>query len=139
MKLKGKAGFTIIELMFAMIGMAVIAITVGSMLVYGWMGWRRSTESVAMQQNAKVAMRIIEQGIRNGKSSDITWDADGIYFTKADDIDFSTTEFTAGSMVQVDAFNVSTNGAGGVDVTFSLSTVSGNDENTYQMTVYPRN
>lgn len=139
MKTKKTEGFTIIELMFGMVGMAIIAVAVGSMLVYAWMGWCRNVESVAMQQNAKVAMRIIEQGIRNADLSQISWNADSINFTKADDVDFSTLEFTADSLVNVDSFDVKTNAVGGFDVTFSLSTVSGSDENEYQMTIYPRN
>ena len=92
-----------------------------------------------MQQNAKVAMRIIEQGIRNANLSQVTWNASSINFTKADDLDFATAEFTADSMVTITSFNVASNAAGGINVSFSLSTASETDENTYQMTIYPRN
>ncbi len=132
-------GFTIIELMVGIIGFGIIALAVGSMLVFGWMSWRRNAESVQMQRNAMVAARVIEHGIRNADPSQVTWDANGIYFTKADDSDFETMEFTAGALVVVDSFAVSTNAAEGIDVTFGLSTVSGSDEDTYQMTIYPRN
>jgi len=139
MRAKKTAGFTVIELMVGIIGFGIIALAVGSMLVFGWMSWRRNTESVQMHRNAMVAMRIIEHGIRNANYSQISWDANGIYFTKVDDPDFAVTEFTASALVQVDAFNVSTNDIGGVDVAIALSTVSGADANTYQMTIYPRN
>jgi Tfp pilus assembly protein PilE len=139
MKSKKTEGFTIIELMLGVVGLAIIALTVGALLVYAWMGWRRNVESVAMQQNAKVAMRIIEQGIRNANLSQVTWNASSINFTKADDLDFATAEFTADSMVTITSFNVASNAAGGINVSFSLSTASETDENTYQMTIYPRN
>lgn len=125
--------------MVGIIGFGIIALAVGSMLVFGWMSWRRSTESVQMQRNAMIATRIIEHGIRNADLSDITWDAAGIYFTKDDDSDFETTQFNADSLVNVDAFTVTTNTQGGFDISFALSTVSGDYQNTYQMTIYPRN
>ena len=138
MKFKRTAGFTIIELMVGMLGMAMISLAVGSMLVYGWMGWRRNMESIAMQRNAMVAMHMLEQRIRNA-----TMDEIGGFGTQTlvfdNDPDFSASEFSEGSFVKVDAFNAAINDLGGVEVAFTLSTVSGMDENDYSITVYPRN
>jgi Tfp pilus assembly protein PilW len=138
MKLKKTAGFTVIELMAGMLGMAVIAMAVGSMLVYGWMGWRRNMESIAMQRNATVAMQVLEKRIRNAEMGEI--DGFGTHtLTFADDPDFSDTEFSEGSFVKINSFKAVTNDLGGVEVSFALSTVSDTDENEYSITVYPRN
>ena len=58
-------GFTIIELMVSMLAFAILALATGSMLYFGWMGWKRNTESVSLQRDAMVAMRIVEHRLRN--------------------------------------------------------------------------
>jgi Tfp pilus assembly protein PilW len=138
MKYTKMAGFTIMELMVGILAMAIIALAVGSMLVYGWNGWRRNMESIEMQRNAMVAMHVLEQRIRNAAMDDIGgFGSQTLTFT--DDPNFSASEFSEGSFVKLEAFTADTNDLGGVEVDVTLSTVSGADENEYSITVYPRN
>ena len=140
MKKRNSAGFTVVELMTGMLGMAIIALAVGSMLVFGWMGWRRTAESIQMQRNSMVALRILERRIRNASLDDIAGLGAGTtQLTFSDDPDFSSTTFSEGSYVQIDSFSATTNRLGGVDLTFSLSTTTDTDDNTYTVTLYPRN
>lgn len=136
---KKKSGFTLVELMVASVAVAILALTVGSMLYYGWLGWRRYSESVAMQRNAMVAMRVIEHRIRNANLDEISWNASTVAF--ASDDNFSTAEINPAADVLLvpGTFSVASNGLGGVDVFFNLRGASGGDENRYEMTIYPRN
>ena len=140
MKRRNSAGFTLVELIAGMLGMAIIALAVGLMLVYGWMGWRRTAESIQMQRNSMVALRILERRIRNASMADIAGFGTGTtQLTFSDEPDFFSTTFSEGSYVQIDAFSATTNSLGGVELTFSLSTTTETADNTYSITLYPRN
>jgi len=128
----------VVELMVGIIGFAIIALTVGSMLVSGWMAWRRNTESIEMQRNAMVAMRILELQVRNSTNGTISGFGTQVLAFE-DGSQFSSSELSAGSFVNLDSFSVSSNDIGGVQVVFTLSTVSDTDQQAYTNTVYPRN
>jgi len=128
-----------VELMLGMLSLAIVALAVGAMLINGWRGWVRDNQSVQMQRNAQLAMRIIEKGIRNADPAEIAWDANGMTFVRSADADFSTNELTGGATVSIDSLNIATNSRGGIDVDFTLSTASGEDSDAYQVTFYPRN
>lgn len=139
---KRSEGFTIIELMVSMIAFSILALAVGSMLYFGWLGWRRNTDSVAMQRDAMIAMRIVEHRIRNASLTvssplEMSWSASQLTFASEDN--FSSSEVALDAWVVLDSFNVQQDGVGGVVVEFALSTASGIDGNSYEMTVYPRN
>ena len=141
---KKSEGFTIIELMVSMIAFSILALAVGSMLYYGWLGWRRNTDSVAMQRDAVVALRIVEHRIRNASldgSSPLAMGWSAAQLTFASDDNFSSSEVTldAGVVLVPGSFNIQPDGVGGIDVEFVLNTTSGADGNSYEMTVYPRN
>lgn len=59
-----KSGFGMLELMLAMVATSIMALMVGSMLVYGWQGWKRNLDSVNMQRDVSLAMRVIAKEIR---------------------------------------------------------------------------
>lgn len=65
-------GFSIIELMLGVIAMAVLVLAIGSMLVFGWRGWRHGNEIVNMQRDASLALRVIAKEIRMSNFSAIT-------------------------------------------------------------------
>lgn len=69
---KSRGGFTIMELLMATLAFSVMMLVVGSMLVYGWRGWKRNTEHVGMQRNATIAMMMISKEIRNTTYADIS-------------------------------------------------------------------
>jgi len=142
---KSKRGFSIIEMMVAMAAFAVMALTVGSMLFYGWLGWRDNFESVAMQRDAMVAMRIMGKEIRNSKISEITSDNGGIYFSagvvRTNAVDFLASDIAYSPGVVLNSFVCPEIDLtkGSVLIQFSLSNSRGTDNNDYEMTIYARN
>ncbi|RLA59006.1 MAG: hypothetical protein DRR04_09615 [Gammaproteobacteria bacterium] len=152
MKIKKQcSGFTIVELMVGMVAFSIMVLAVGSMLVFGWLGWRDTKESVGMQRDAVITMNMIAREIRNSNIDQISGDGNGIYFEASpavgrnSDVAFLASDIAFGSGVVLNSWNTpvfdtsSIAGATGVVVRFSLATSRGTDANNYQMTVYPRN
>lgn len=141
---KKSDGFTIVELMVSMIAFSVLALAVGSMLYYGWLGWRRSAESVALQRDAMIAMRVVEHRIRNASLDPssplaVSWSSAQLTFASEDNYSSSDVAFNSGVVLVPGSFNVQPDGVGGVSIGFALSSASGTDQNSYEMTIYPRN
>jgi Tfp pilus assembly protein PilW len=63
-----KEGFTIVELLMATLATSIMAMAIGSILVFAWMGWARQSESVEMQRDVSMAMRIMAKEIRQATS-----------------------------------------------------------------------
>lgn len=78
-KKNAKLGFTLVELMMASLAFSMLALAVGSMLVFGWQGWKRSNDVVGMQRDATLAMMMISKEIRNATYDQII-DGPGISF-----------------------------------------------------------
>ena len=83
---KSKLGFTLVELMMAMLAFSILSLAVGSMLVYGWQGWKRNNDLVAMQRDASLAMMMISKEIRNAQYDEIT---DGLGLSFSNGVSFS--------------------------------------------------
>ena len=137
-------GFTVIELMVSMVAFSVLAIAVGSMLYYGWLGWRRNTDSVAFQRDAMVAMRVVEHRIRNASLKPlsplaVSWSPSQLTFASDDNYSSSDLAFDGGVVLVPGSFSVQSNSVGGIAVGFALRNASDTDENSYEMTIYPRN
>jgi prepilin-type N-terminal cleavage/methylation domain-containing protein len=64
-------GFSLVELMLATIAFGILAVSVGTLLYFGWLGWRINKESVAMQRDASLAMRMMAKEIRNSMIDEI--------------------------------------------------------------------
>jgi type II secretory pathway pseudopilin PulG len=145
---KTKQGFTIVELLLAMVAFAIMILAVGLMLIYGWLGWRKSTQSVNMQRDAVLAMQQIAREIRVSNVTEITDDSAGIYFTpsstptvRTNSVNILASDIPVfpGVNIEPDSFYVTylTNNA--VTVSFTLFTDGDYDRNDYQITVNTRN
>ena len=130
------AGFTLVELMMAMLAMSVLLLATGAMLVYSWLGWRRNMESVSMQRDAVIAMETIGREIRNSNISDISGDTAGIYFNGSSIL---AADIPVGSGVYLTQFDSPVLVSNAVIVAFTLSTSDNADQNTYRMLVNTRN
>lgn len=143
-----KAGFTIIELMAAMVATAIFAMAVGAVLFYVWTGWRRNTVSVQMQRDTTLAMQVIAREIRRTPLEDI---APGTSLTCVNgtgkvaimqnngNLNMQVNADPAFTLVRdhVVSFTTSTNANGAVRVALSLYT--GSDASKCSMVVYSRN
>lgn len=142
---KSCEAFTIVELLLSMIAFGLMVLVVGSMLVIGWIGWRDNSESVAMQRDAMVAIRIMAKEIRNSSIDEISGDGNGIYFAANSDhgrdseIAFTTNQIPANSGVVLQSWDSPVIGTNNVVISFSLANSRGTDQRSYEMTVYPRN
>lgn len=137
MKRKNRcAGFTLVELMMSMLAMAVLLLATGSILVYGWLGWRRNMESVSMQRDATIAMKMIARDIRNSNISDVSGDAAGIYFNGSS---FLAADIAISPGVNMNNFEPPLIVSNTVVVAFTLNTSDNADENRYRILVNTRN
>ena len=66
-----KSGFSLIEVMLAATAFGILAVAVGFTLYFGWLGWRINRESVAMQRNASLVMRMIEKEVQHSEPGDL--------------------------------------------------------------------
>jgi prepilin-type N-terminal cleavage/methylation domain-containing protein len=137
-------GFTIVELMTSMLALAILALAVSSMLIYGYVGWRRNTESVKMHRDAAVAMDAIAREIRNSSIDEISATVSEIQFAsgvvRADPKTYTLGEIAYGSEVNIGGFSLNRNVVSNtVTVAFTLSTSDNADRNQYTMTIHPRN
>jgi len=65
MRTRGQqSGLTIIELMVAMVAGAIVAVTAGAMLYYGYVAWRQNNAVVDIQRDATVALGAIGRAVR---------------------------------------------------------------------------
>jgi Tfp pilus assembly protein PilW len=144
---KAKQGFTIMELILSVVAFAIMIMAVGLMLIYGWLGWRKSTQSVNMQRDAVLAMQQIAREIRISNVTEITDDNSGIYFTpslpaavRTNSVNILASDIPVfpGVNIEPNSFDVSymTNA---VTVRFTLFTDGDYDRNDYQITVNTRN
>ncbi len=69
---KAKQGFSLVDMMAAMVAFGILAVSVGLMLVYGWRSWRYSVEAVALQRDASLAQQVIEREIRTSSAAHIS-------------------------------------------------------------------
>ena len=148
MKNKSSSGFTIFEVLVAMLATSILILIVGLMLYVGWLGWRRNSESVNMQRDASLAMRIMAREIRRTPIDEITIgnslicaNTNGTYsFTMSgDDLNLQKDSDPQWALIRdcVSSFSTSKTNAAGVVVTLNLDT--GSDDSNNKMIIYSRN
>ena len=75
---KTSRGFSIVELLMGMLASSILALAIGSVMVYVWTGWVRNSASVEMQRDSTLAMRTIAREIRRTPVQNID---DGVSLT----------------------------------------------------------
>ena len=153
MKIHGtnrKSGFTIMELLVAMMATAILALIVGLMLVYGWQGWHQNTASVEMQRDATLAMQVIAKEIRRTPMAGITPGTNLVCRIASETVtisknggDLLMTRDTGTPMTLVRGvvtyFNTSTNAIGSVQVDLNLDTGIDKSSIRTNNVIYSRN
>ena len=151
---KSRLGFTLIELMVATLAFAILVLAVGSMLVYGWLGWKRNSEWVRMQRDASLTILMISKEIRNAtydkitEGSGISFIDSGIVFSESgnniirnDGVPMVTGWLTPGTFVtrKLEVANAGTEYQTNqwVEVDFTLQTSI--EAESYSIKVSPRN
>jgi prepilin-type N-terminal cleavage/methylation domain-containing protein len=61
---KLQSGFSLVELMVAMVIVAILSLTLGTMLIYIFKAWRSNSDQVELQRDATFAMDMLSREIR---------------------------------------------------------------------------
>lgn len=77
-------GFSLVEITFGILAAAVLALTVGAMLIYGYGGWRRCKAEAELERDGAVALRTLDWTLRGAVLS-------GIVTTNSGEVTFRTT------------------------------------------------
>lgn len=109
--LKQKQGFSLVELMVSALVGAVLALTVGSMIVFGYQAWSNNSASVKIQGEASLAMMVLGRYIRESGMNDMLIDG----------VAFSDNKNAIGSRIDFAANAVRTNSAAIVEASGQLS------------------
>lgn len=157
--LDAKSGFTLVEMLMAMLAGAILALTVGSMLVSCYVSWRQNTDSVKLQNDASLAMQWIGNEIRKSNIAEIR--IDGTPFDpgfSGSRIDFAANSVRSNAtgvavsgdalvtsdgfeLVEdwLDAFVAAFNTDGSVEIGLRLRGGARNDKTRLVGTYFPRN
>lgn len=140
---KQKTGFTVVELLVAMVAFGILVLTVTLTLICTWMSWGDFTDSVNMQRDAMIAMKVMAKEIRNSSISEISGDADSLDFSagvvRGAAASFSKADIAVSKGVVLNSWADPVIGSNKVTVAFTLGTNRGTDQNFYSMSIYPRN
>jgi len=79
-----KIGFTLVELMVSMLATSIVALTAGTMLFYGYVGWTKNRSAIDIQRDGTLVLDMLSRTIREAAESDITMEADGIRVATAE-------------------------------------------------------
>ena len=126
-----RAGFTAVELLVAAVAAGVLALTVGSVLVYGYMNWERTAGVVDMQRDLSFAVSMISGAVRQAAPASVSCTGSQLdvgtnsYYRSGNDLIYDPDTGTSGNEVCLVAGTVCTftptlRPDGGVSVTLSL-------------------
>lgn len=146
---KSKSGFSLIELLLAAVATAILALTVGSLLYFGWLGWHRDNASVDMQRDTSLAMRTMEREIHGATSLEVpsastldcTNPSNTVRFVKSGaDLDMEVDGTFEMHLIRgvVDSFSPTVDAVNG-SVKIQLQLAAGNDPSSVEETIYTRN
>jgi prepilin-type N-terminal cleavage/methylation domain-containing protein len=69
MKMTGKDGFTIVELLIGIIAASILALMAGTMLMNAYKGWVRSLALADMERDAAVAIHTLDLAVRGATNA----------------------------------------------------------------------
>lgn len=147
---KSKSGFTLVELMVVALAFAVLALATGSMLVFGWQGWKKMSDSVEMQRDASLAMYVMAREVRKSAVADITVgngllgcvnpDGESVGFTvSGGSLDMAVNGSFSMSLIRKNAVSIKSSITNGVAVVLTLSLDTGADIADVESIIYVRN
>jgi prepilin-type N-terminal cleavage/methylation domain-containing protein len=65
-------GFTLVEVLVAIVAASILVLTGGAMLYFSYLGWQRDTNAVDMQQDGSAAMLAITRYVRAAQPGGLT-------------------------------------------------------------------
>ncbi len=150
-KTKSQKGFTLIELMVAIMVSAVVVLAAGIVIVIGQTSWNQIWKKVNLQRDASYAMLIMTRSIQAAKSAEKSSDGRVLYIPKQSDpnITFSYVADTNNLQCQIggqtqtiingEVTNLQFNVVGNNTVTIDLSLKEDDAQAHFKSTVMMRN
>jgi prepilin-type N-terminal cleavage/methylation domain-containing protein len=150
-KTKSQKGFTLIELMVAIMVSAVVVLAAGIVIVIGQTSWNQIWKKVNLQRDASYAMLIMTRSIQAAKSAEKSSDGRVLYIPKQSDpnITFSYVADTNNLQCQIggqtqtiingEVTNLQFNVVGNNTVTIDLSLKKDDAQAHFVSTVMMRN
>ena len=147
---ESKSGFTLVELMVVALAFSILALATGSMLVFGWQGWKRMNDSVDMQRDASLAMRVMAREVRKSTIANITVgsgqlgcvnpDGEAIGFAvSGGNLDMSVDGTFFMHLIRRQSVSLTSEITNGVAVVLTLGLDTGNDSGDIESIIYVRN
>ena len=94
-----KHGFTIVELVAGVTAAAVLAITFGVVLVYGYRGWKNLHAMAEMERDATLTMRTISRVLRGAQTNDIRTANDWLIVSNVNGVSEQAFRLSSGRLV----------------------------------------
>lgn len=124
--------------MLAIVAFAILTLSIGTMLVYGWQGWQQSTDWVEWQRDTSLAKKVLCKEIRCSNYDDIEVAENNITFL-AKGVRASTGEESIqcsdGDLLHVHGDQVFTLAKGSVDRLFALKNTDTNGVGYVEVTL----
>ena len=132
------SGFSVIELLLVISAASVLALTIGTVVVFTWKGWQQARVSVEMQREMSMSLRVIAREVRESDPADLSGGTSldctsGTFAKSGDNLTFGNLNLVAGRLRN---FSATVNGSQ-VNVTLALG--ARDDRSTVTATFYSRN
>ncbi|VGO17545.1 hypothetical protein PDESU_06142 [Pontiella desulfatans] len=133
-----RSGFSLVEMMVAILASSILALTVGSILYFSWMAWMQHNDSVSMQRDVSLTMKLIADEVRETPIEDISvggslQGAHGAFVVSGNDLVYKGITVIDGWLTGFESTKTTTN----VLVKVALST--GQDNSVFEATFFSRN
>ena len=122
-------GLTIVDVAASMFLSSILVLTVGSMLFFGFLSWRRNSEAVGMQRDATIAMELISRAVRPVRGSFIQASGstlnvgDESFYVSGNSLWYDPDDSVSGNEIEVIKGTVDTNSVTFIDDTATRSVI----------------
>jgi prepilin-type N-terminal cleavage/methylation domain-containing protein len=147
-KTKSRKGFTIVELMVAVMASAIVVLAAGIVVVIGQTAWNQTWKKVNLQRNASVAMLRMSKSIKSATSATVDPNGKILNITDGNTVssyvmDTNNLRYIVGGQTQTvisgEVNNVQFSLVGNNSVTIDLSLKKDNAQTRFISTVMMRN
>ena len=148
-RLSGQIGFSLVEVMIAVVIFAIFILAVGTILTSAWKFWNNGWQQVRVQRDASYAFEIIEKVVREGSTASVIDGGSGLQVVKNGSSGWTKTFQSVGGVLQLDDGSGPDNVISGVQsisfstagnaVSVSLSLLNGSASANFRTTILLRN
>ena len=120
--LSGRKGFTLVEMMVAVIILSIFIVAVGMILTSSWGFWNDGWQQVILQRDASYAFASIEKVVRSGSSATVLAGGTGLQVIKNGTSGWTKNFQSGGGVLQLVEDGETKNIVGGIQsINFAIS------------------